>query len=72
MSAWQPIDTAPKEIWDILLWCPEKRINHRTKDETPIGFVTGRIVDGHAYGDGMSGDWVFSHWMQVFSPEASQ
>jgi hypothetical protein len=66
---WQPIETAPLET-RLLLWCPERQ----RKGEPPT-FVFGSIVqfsDGarKVYGDGMNGDWKFTHWMPTPEPPA--
>jgi hypothetical protein len=66
-EAWRPIETAPPET-RIMLWCPERQ----RKGEPPC-FVFGNVVqfsDGQrrVYGDGMNGDWLFTHWMPLPAP----
>jgi hypothetical protein len=70
MMQWEPIETAPLET-RIMLWCPDRQ----RKNEEPV-FVFGSIVqfsDGRrkVYGDGMNGDWEFTHWMPLPSPPES-
>jgi hypothetical protein len=64
---WRPIESAPFET-RILLWCED---NRNRKDATPIVF--GRVVDfsggeRKVYGDGMNGNWKFTHWMPLPEP----
>ena len=60
---WQPIETAPKDE-RILLWCADH--NMRTKE--PIGVCMGRNWGDYPMGEGMSGDWTFTHWMPLPEP----
>lgn len=62
MSDWQPIETAPENCSRMLLWCADLNLSE------PIGCRFGRTVDGDIYGDGMNGDWLFSHWMPIPGP----
>lgn len=64
---WQPINSAPLET-RVILWCEDNRFR---VNASPIVF--GRVVDlsggeCRAYGDGMNGDWTFTHWMPLPSP----
>ena len=63
MDEWQPIETAPFEE-RVFVWCAD--IRHGK----PLGIVFGRVVDftngeRRVYGDGMNGDWTFTHWMPL-------
>lgn len=51
-DGWLPIESAPEDIEDILLWLGEK----------PFGVHKGRIRDGCVYAYGMNGDWKFTYW----------
>jgi hypothetical protein len=64
---WQPIENAPLET-RVLLWCEDNRNQPRAN---PIVF--GRVVDfgggdRKTYGEGMNGDWLFTHWMSLPEP----
>jgi hypothetical protein len=61
---WEPIETAPKELKHCLLFCPEK-VNPKWDDN---GIVMGRFMFGTPYGNGMNGDWKFTHWMPLPEP----
>lgn len=67
MADWQPIETAPPDVRRCMLWCSDyptfKRIS---EDDEPLKF--GCIVEGKPYGEGMTGDWSFSHWMPLPPP----
>jgi hypothetical protein len=67
VSKWQPIETAPLGV-RIMLWCPEVQ-----RKGEPHRFTFGYVVrfsDGErkVYGDGMNGDWLFTHWMPPPEP----
>jgi hypothetical protein len=67
---WEPIETAPFEE-RVLLWCEDNRHGRRAN---PVVF--GRVVDfgegeRKVYGEGMNGDWLFTHWMPLPSPPES-
>jgi hypothetical protein len=64
---WQPIETAPVEE-RIILWCEDNRGRANAS-----AVVFGRVVDlwdgnRKAYGEGMTGDWLFTHWMPLPEP----
>lgn len=66
MDDWQLISTAPLDT-RILLWCPELRRGE------PVGLVFGTVAqfstgERRAYGAGMNGDWLFTHWMKLPEP----
>ena len=64
---WQPIETAPKDVPRCLLWCSDYSSFKRSwSADEPIKM--GRIMEGRPYGDGMNGDWQFSHWMPLPEP----
>lgn len=72
MSEWQPIETAPTNE-RIVLWCSNEWRNFETTKMEPKGPVFGQVYgydDGHrsARGEGLTGDWDYSHWMPL--PEA--
>ena len=63
---WRPIESAPRDVERCILWCADL---YRGEPEGP---KMGRIKDGTVYGEGMSGDWTFSHWLPLpEAPEAS-
>lgn len=66
-TGWQPIETAPKDVDRCLLWCSDYASFKRnaTGDE-PVKL--GRVVGGRPYGEGMNGEWSFSHWMPLPEP----
>ena len=70
MTAWQHIEAAPCGV-RLLLWCSDIGFDFRSQ-RAPRGVVFGRVeqyADGRkAYGEGMNGDWKFTHWMPLPSP----
>lgn len=67
MAGWMAIDENTPTNTKIFLWCPE-RIRG-----APVGAVFGRVVKHRdlpvqAYGEGMNGDWTFTHWRPNFAP----
>lgn len=60
---WQPIETAPETLERCLLYCDDP-IALRNYG----GVVLGRFMFGTPYGNGMNGDWHFSHWMPLPDP----
>lgn len=71
-NSWQPIETAPNGQTRCLLWCIDVGRNSVTGNVEPRGTVFGRLVDGQPYGDGMNGDWTFTHWMPLPEPPHAQ
>jgi hypothetical protein len=72
---WQPIETAPTEV-RLLLWCadelsdPDNRMVKR-----PKGIVFGIVttypgLPNEPRGEGLSGQWTFTHWMPLPEPPA--
>jgi hypothetical protein len=67
IQGWQPIETAPRDCERLLLWSPKAG---------PYG--RGAVVFGRTYGlssgslevrgEGMLGDWEFTHWMPLPAP----
>lgn len=64
---WQPIETAPDEVRRCLLWCSTYSTFKRSSPDDEA-IKMGRITEGRPYGDGMNGDWTFSHWMPLPDP----
>jgi hypothetical protein len=64
---WRDIETAPKDCERLILWCPKAGIRGK-----------GAVVFGRTYalsngrvevrGEGMLGDWEFTHWMPLPEP----
>ena len=59
-QGWQPIETAPKDETQILLWFPEMEARH-------TGYWDGEQwrID---YAEGDHSDWVVTHWMPLPPP----
>jgi hypothetical protein len=70
MNEWQPIESAPEELNRCFLWCSDIAMDWTTGKAGPRGLVLGRTMWGKPYGDGMNGDWTFSHWMPLPPPPA--
>jgi hypothetical protein len=62
-DSWLPIATCPREAERVLLWCADLR-----KPGVPVGVTMGSIWSGKPYGNGMNGDWTFTHWMPLPAP----
>ena len=62
---WRPIETAPHDE-RILLWAVDGG------DDWKGGIVFGRkYASGNVRGEGMNGEWAFSHWMPLPSRPAA-
>lgn len=61
---WQPIETAPRDGSRILLWVADGGDDHQG------GICFGRRYEksGRVQGEGMTGDWQFTHWMPLPPP----
>lgn len=67
MNAWQPIETAPINE-RVFLWCPDLFSAGKV-----VGIVFGALWSYHDLppnpkGEGMNGDWKFTHWMPLPEP----
>ena len=67
---WLPIESAPLET-RIMLWCPE--VQRKNEGQR---FNFGSVVElsggeRKVYGDGMNGDWLFTHWRPLPEPPRS-
>ena len=73
MTDWKPIETAEaSSTVAVLLWCADVKSNFRTYKREPVGVVMGRVMEfagtKMACGEGMNGDWQFTHWMPLPAP----
>lgn len=69
LSEWQPITTVPPDCERLILWCGEA--GPRGKGVVVFGRTYG--VSGgrtEVRGEGMLGDWRFTHWMPLPEPPA--
>lgn len=64
---WQTIETAPNDVERCFLWCSDLH-EGRDGEQEPRGTVFGRIRNGIPRGEGMSGDWKFTHCRPLFDP----
>ncbi len=77
-EGWRPIETAPVDQ-RIFLWCsdllgePEWDERAQRKVRQPIGLKFGMVrrygdLPPEPKGEGMNGDWTFTHWMPLPVP----
>lgn len=71
-DGWIRIEMAPNSVERCFLWCVDMFYEDESEDPAPRGTVFGRINNGIARGEGMSGNWTFTHYRPLFdAPEAS-
>lgn len=65
-DSWRPIESLPENCGRLFLWCTDPGWNGE-RHAQERGLCLGRSHEGIPYGDGLNGDWTFTHWAPILS-----